>query len=248
MWWSWTLWLGMASGAPVDTLMNDLSTWKTHRTSGTAPNIPRADYQAALNGEIVTGIEVIEDIKAAKGYGIVAVDLPIDTLWKAIADEDHHAGQLPVSHSRTIDGKPRSIDHTIFQYIEVPILTDRWWLVRIRYNNNLYTATGGRAWELWWSDRIKETALRSRLDPSLLEDGMPIAWSKGAWLLVDLGGGKTLIEYHTWSDPGGNVPVGPATRFAAGEVKSTLQGIAAFARKHTPTCSGRYVKPDGSAL
>jgi hypothetical protein len=248
MWWIWTVWVGLASGAPVDTLMSDLGQWKVQRTSGTVPNIPRADYQRALDGEVVTGIEVVEDIKAAKGYGVIVIDLPIDLLWRAIADEDHHAGHLPVSHSRTIEGKPRSNDHTIFQYIDIPILTDRWWLVRIRYNSTLYTASNGRAWELWWTDRIKETSLRSRLDASLLDDGMPIAWSKGAWLLVDLGGGKTLVEYHTWSDPGGSVPVGPATRFAAGEVQSNLKSMAKFAQEHTPTCSGRFVKPDGSAF
>jgi len=248
MWWIWTVCIGLASGAPVDTLMADLARWKAQRPSETVPNITQSEYERALNGEIVTGIEVVEDIKAAKGYGVVAVDLPIGRVWKAIADEDHHAGHLPVTHSKTVDGTPRSADHTIFQFIDVPILTDRWWLVRIRYNSTLYTASKGRAWELWWSDRLKEPALRSRLDSSLIDKGMPIAWSKGAWLLVDLGNNKTLIEYHTWSDPGGSVPVGPATRFAAGEVKSNLKNVTAFARNHIPTCTGRFMKPDGSAF
>jgi len=248
MCWFLAIWIGLASATNVEKLVSDLGHWKAQRTSGTAPEIPSSEYLKALNGEIVTGIEVVADVKAAKGYGIAVFEIPIQTLWKAITDEDHHAGNLPVAHSKTIDGRPRTNDHTIFQYIDVPILTDRWWLVRIRYNNALFSASAGRAWELWWVDRLREPALRTRLDTSIIEDGMPIAWSKGAWLLVDLGNGKTLVEYHTWSDPGGSVPVGPATRFAAGEVKDNLKSMSEFARTHTPSCKGNYFKPDGTPL
>ena len=246
--WFWSIWVGYASATNVEGLVRDLNQWKAQRTSATAPDIPASEYQKALNGDVVTGIEVVPDVKAAKAYGLAAFNIPIETLWKAIADEDHHAGNLPVTHSKTIDGSPRRNDHTVFQYIDVPILADRWWLVRIRYNDALYKTSSGRAWELWWTDRLKEPALKARLDKDVIDDGMPIEWSKGAWLLVDIGNGKTLIEYHTWSDPGGSVPVGPATRFAAGEVKSTLRGMAQYARTHTPSCNGRYIKPDGTPL
>ena len=236
-----------AHGHP-STLMVELQRWKPHRLCSNAPDIPASAYQTALNGTTTSGIEVVEDIKAAKGYGVAVIDVPIATLWKAVTDEDHHANALPISHSKTIEGTPRSPNHTIFQYMDIPLLTDRWWVVRIRYNAELYTKSNGRAWELVWEDRIKETDLRRHLDPDLLEDGMPIAWSKGAWLLVDIGGGRTLVEYHTWSDPGGNVPAGPASRFAAGEVKNNLNGIARFARNHTPRCGGTFVKPNGHPL
>ena len=145
MFWLITLWIGTTWAIDANTLVRNLSTWKTHRTSKTAPSIPASAYKKALEGEIVTGIEVVPETKAAKGYGVVAIDIPIAQLWRAIADEDHHAGVLPVSHSKTIDGTPRSHDHTVFQYIDVPLLTDRWWLSRIRYNAGLYNASGGQA-------------------------------------------------------------------------------------------------------
>ena len=77
---------------------------------------------------------------------------------------------------------------------------------------------------------------------------MPVAWTKGAWLLMALDDGRTLIEYHTWSDPGGSVPVGLATRFAAGEVAQNLTNMANFARNHIPSCTGQFHRPDGSAF
>jgi len=238
----------VAASTGTKALLADLERWRPHRMTETAPNIPESAYQTALDGDIAAGIEVVEDIKAAKGYGVVVVDVPIATLWKAVTDEDHHANVLPITHSKTVEGAPRSANHTVFQFMDIPVLTDRWWVVRIRYNSALYSASSGRAWELVWTDRIKEPALRTKLDADLIDDGIPLAWSKGAWLLVDLGGGRTLIEYHTWSDPGGSVPAGPASRFAAGEVKNNLRSISSFVRTHTPTCAGRYIRPDGSAL
>ncbi len=248
MLWILTMLTGLAVADKADTVMADLNRWRPHRMSKSIPTIPAAAYRAALNGEVTSGIEVVEDIKAAKGYGVAVIDVPIATLWKAVTDEDHHANALPISQSQTIDGRPRSPDHTIFQYMDIPLLTDRWWVVRIRYNSGLYSTSGGRAWELVWEDRLKEASLTSRLNAERIADGMPIAWSRGAWLLVDLGQGRTLVEYHTWSDPGGSVPAGPASRFAAGEVKSNLRGIADFARSHTPQCGASFVRPDGTAL
>ena len=248
MWWIWTVCIGLASGAPVDTLTSELERWKAHRSPDTVPDIHGSEYARALSGEIVVGTEVVEGFKAVKSYGLIAVDLPIGIVWKAVADKDHHAHHLSVSHSKTVDGTPRSSDHTIFQFLDIPILANRWWLVRIRYNETLYTASNGRAWELWWSDRNQEPELRSRLDSSLLDDGIPIAWSKGAWLLVDLGNNTTLIEYHTWSDPGGSIPVAATTRFAAGTVKTNLTSMVTFTREHIPTCPSTFMKPDGSAL
>jgi hypothetical protein len=248
MMWCMVLWTVAAWATNPDALLADLKRWQPLRSSTTAPDIPRHVYQAALDGEITSGIEIVEDIKAAKAYGVAVFDIPIETFWKAIADEDHHANALPITRSMTIDGRRRSPDHTIFQYMDIPILSDRWWVVRIQYNGGLYTASKHRAWELVWEDRLKEPAMRSKIAPALIADGMPIAWTKGAWLLVDLGQGRTLVEYHTWSDPGGSVPPGPASRFAAGEVKSNLRSIRTFAKNHTPTCSGTYVRPDGSAL
>jgi hypothetical protein len=240
--------LSAAQADPADKVVAQLQGWKSDRKADSVPTIPTQIYREAFSGEIATGIEVVESIKAAKGYAVAVFDIPIETYWKAITDEDHHAGKTPVSVSFTVDGSPRTNDHTIFQYLDIPILTDRWWMVNILYNGELYTSSSGTAWELVWADRNGDTALRAKLDPKVIEDGMPVAWTKGAWMLVDLGDGRTLVEYHTWSDPGGYVPVGPATRFAAGEVADNLEQMAAFARTHTPLCKARFQRPDGSTL
>jgi hypothetical protein len=233
------------SGAEVAAQLESL---KAHRGIETAPKIPASAYQQALDGRIAKGIEVVESIKAAKGYGVAVFDIPIADMWKAIADESHHAGATSVSISEVISGSPRTHDHVIFQYLDIPMLSDRWWLVNIRYTSGLYTASSGQLWELTWKDKNSDSALVSTLDLSQFDDAIPVAWTKGAWLLMDLQDGRTLIEYHTWSDPGGNVPVGLASRLASGEVEENLKHMAAFARTHVPSCKGQFYRPDGSAL
>jgi hypothetical protein len=225
-----------------------LESWRAHRGIETAPKIPSSAYQKALDGQVAKGIEVIEDIKAAKGYGVAVFDIPIAQMWKAIADEDHHAHNTSVKMSETIQGTPRTHDHTIFQFLDIPVFTDRWWLVNIKYTSGLYTASGGKIWEITWQDRNKSTELVNMLDLTQFDDAIPVAWTKGAWLLMALDDGRTLIEYHTWSDPGGSVPVGLATRFAAGEVEQNLRNMAKFAQGHTPTCTAQFHRPDGSPL
>jgi hypothetical protein len=238
----------LALADAADDLVAQLHAWQGQRGIDTAPDIGTEMYRRALDGEIVKGIEVIENIKAAKGYGLAVFDIPIDQMWKAITDEDHHAGKLPVQISRTVVGTPRSHNHTLYQFMEVPLVTDRWWMVNIRYSAALYGHTAGKAWELTWQDRNSDETLKASLDPALFADGMPVAWTKGAWLLVVLDDGRTLVEYHTWSDPGGQIPVALATRFAAGEIAGTLKTMANFARSHTPSCSGNFHRPDGQAM
>lgn len=225
-----------------------LESYRPHRGIDTAPKIPVSAYQQALDGEIARGIEVVEDIKAAKGYGVAVFDLPIETLWKAITDEDHHASLTSVKISETIQGTPRAHDHVLFQYLDVPVLTDRWWLVNIRHTAALYTASGGKAWEVTWQDRNSDPSLVGLLDLTQFDDAIPVAWTKGAWLLLQLDDGRTLIEYHTWSDPGGSVPVGLATRFASGEVAQNLSNMAKIAKTHIPTCDASFQRPDGVGL
>lgn len=64
-----------------------------------------------------------------------------------------------------------------------------------------------------------------------------VPFTEGGWLLADLGGGRTLVEYYAGSDPGGSIPAGLASRFAAGGIEDTIAAMAGLARKG-PSCSG----------
>lgn len=231
-----------------EALKRDLDRWRPLRLGGTAPTISMRQIKRAFSGEIVAGIEVVEKIKAGKGYALGVFDVPIERIWRGVCDEDHHAGVLKVDRSEVVAGTARAHGHTLYQYLDVPIVSDRWWLVQMSFNDRLYGVSETRAWEVSWTDRNGDEALKRRLGTRYTKKGVAVAWTKGAWLMVDLGDGRTFVEYHTWSDPGGKVPVGPATRFATREVRNNLKSMIAFSQNHAATCGEPFYKPDGSLM
>ena len=71
--------------------------------------------------------------------------------------------------------------------------------------------------------------------------------SHGAWLVAPLADECTLIEYYTWSDPGG--ALGWAQGLVAKRAfRATLRGIMRMARDHVlePHDGDGFVRADGS--
>jgi hypothetical protein len=226
----------------------DLQAWRSARLAEHPPSIGAETYRRAIDGETVTGIELVDGVKAAQGYGLKVYQLPIKVLWKAITDEPHFVGWLPLRVSRVVQGAARTDDHILYQYMELPIVSDRWWMTRMRFNTDLYRSSQERAWELAWDDRTHDVDLLTQLDAALFEEGEPVSWSRGAWLLVPLDADRTLVEYHFWTDPGGAVPVTAAMLFAIREVAKTMETMGALAHGHIPTCRSHFRGVDNEPM
>jgi len=239
-----------ANAGTIDaqTLHQQLHKWTAQRLSDSPPTISEKQIAEALAGELVSGVEVVEKVKAGKGYAVGVFDIPVTVLWRAISDEDHHAEFMAADVSKTVEGVARRDGHTLFQYMKMPIISDRWWVVRMNFNADLYASSGGQVWEVVWNDRQKDQDLIDTLDQDLIDQGVPIRWAKGSWLLVKLSESRTFVMYHTWSDPGGRVPVALGTRIAAGQVKSNLKEMTHFSQVHARSCPGAFFRPDGSPL
>ena len=67
------------------------------------------------------------------------------------------------------------------------------------------------------------------------DQGMHVEFTQGSWFLVDLGGGQTLVEYNTWSDPGGNISARVASSLAASSVDDNIRSMVKGA-KAPPNC------------
>lgn len=229
-------------------LLATLSSTQAQRMVRTAPKITPAQVSQALAGQRVKGIEVVEGVSAAKGYGLAVVNLPVEKLWGAIIDADLHENAMPLKESRKLQGKRCANNHLIFQYIDLPVISDRWWVTRIKYNASLYTSSGGKVWELGFEDVHKDQALLDGVDPALKGDGLPIAWTKGSWTMIPLSPTRTFVQYYVWSDPGGSIPAGPASKFSAGAVEDALKGVESLARAGQSNCGGSAIRPDGTPL
>lgn len=211
-----------------------LDSVRAQRQASSAPTIPAEAYQTAKGGKVETGLVDVPGHKARLAWGVGVVDQPIDRYWAAINDDRNKVEYTKLSHLELLGGDYCGADRKVFQYLSVSLLTDRWWVVNQRMNAGISSSTGGKVREMTW----KSMSGQEHLTPTAKEwadKGLEVGFTEGAWLLVDLGDGSTLVEYYTWSDAGGNVPARMASSFAAGGIDETIQAMGKLAAKG-PSC------------
>ena len=220
---------------------------RKHRTAP-APKIPKSARVKAANGDAVAGVVLPDGYDTAQGWGVAIWDAPVEAVWKAINNEDQASDYLVPAHSGTVDGTTHHSGRATFQYLEAPMVTDRWWVTRWTFNETLYAESEGMVWEVSFVDDLDPKLMEGTDFEELLDDSMPIEWAKGGYLVIPLSDGRTWVEYFSWSDPGGNVPAGIFSKFADREVLSTFEAMAARAEYHETAGKSGYVRPDGSEL
>ena len=245
-----SLWAGTAGAAKtadpeIAQVLETAREWAALRLDQEAVVVPQSSWAAPV-GVPRAGIERVDGVSAAKAWGAIRIQAPVEAVWQVLNDESRLAGKLPVSHAAVLSGD-RHGDRRVFEYLPLPIVSDRWWVVDVRHNGALYEASAGRVWEMAWQDAPSEELARTPFAP-IAAGGVEAAWTRGSWLLVDLGRHGTWVEYTTWSDPGGSLPAGPATSFASGAVKSTLEAVAELADAAREESRRGYTRPDGTSL
>jgi len=185
-----------------------------------------------------------------KGTAVVAVELPVELVWKAVNDEDHHAlkgSYIPVRHSEVIEGTAHGDRRLLFQYFQ-QMGIGRWWVTRNWMNRELYEHSSERLWELIWED---EMAGLDRSQPPFDRMGSgvsPVRSTRGSWLLVRVADRCTLIEYFSWSEPGG-VAALVQSFLIRKLLRKTLVGAIRLAEEHISSRShSGFIRPDGSLL
>lgn len=242
MWWTGFAFLAMAGTTSV---LEEVQGVRGLRMDHAAVTPPRKHWELPA-GEPRAGIQKVDGVAAAKAWGAIRIEAPVEAVWLVLNDEARLAGRLPVSTSAVISG-PRHGERRVFEYMPLPIVSDRWWVVDVRHNGELYRASHGLMWEMAWKNANPEVVQKTHYAP-IAAGGVPAAWTTGSWLLVDLGEQGTWLEYTTWSDPGGSLPAGAATRFASGAVKQTLSAVAELAMEATSESRAGYSRPDGTPL
>jgi hypothetical protein len=193
--------------------------------------IPADAWAKVAAGEIVTGQVPPASEGDLKGaYGLAILDAPIDRLWRAINDDASKADYTDLAHVEVLRGEPCGPERLTFQYLDVSVLSDRWWVVEQRANTALSSKSGGKVRELVWrASPEADTALSASAREWTANGAVQVTRTDGAWFLVDLGDGRTLVEYLVASDPGGVIPAGMANRFAASGIAGTFDAMKRLA-------------------
>ena len=183
--------------------------------------------------------------------GVLVIERPIELIWKALNDEPHHAldgKYLPVRHSEVIDGTPRGQDRVLFQYFKKAGI-GRWWVTRVEMNERLFADSQGKIWELVWEDLMDTVDTETPPIRSVAKDLSGLKRSYGAWLLLPVSPGCTLIEYFNHTEPGGFVSFAQGL-MAKSSVRDTFEAIVRLGDEHlaAPGAEESFMRPDGTPL
>lgn len=216
------------------------------RVARGAPRLPTSVYERASKGEIVTGTAAPSGGGVGTGWAVAVVDRPADELWVALNSEETHVGRFDLVVSEVVAGDARGSGRRVWQVVDLPAwFADRWLVVDETFGGEVYRRSAGRLWEIGWTDATKPENLGGRTPPG---GAVPVGSTRGGWLLAALPDGRTLVQVHSATDPGGSVPASAATSFAASALADSVRDLVDVARGLIGRSRRGYRRPDGSAL
>lgn len=228
--------LGLALAVPpatVDARLAEAEALREQRLLRERWRPSAATYASALSGQIVTGIEGEEGPRRVWVVAVLNVSLP--RFWAAINDDRSKVKFTRLDYLALVEGQYCGAHRKTFQYAGGGMLTDRWYVLDQRMNTALSAASEGRVRELMWRSVQEVDGLLQPEVRTWADQGLQVPFTEGAWYLVDLGDGRTLVEYSSRTDPGGWVP--DSVGAAAGEatLEENLRNLERLAASG-PSC------------
>lgn len=227
----WLLGFGFSSFSWQSVRETIDSPYRAMRLLKNNPTIPHVAYQKAARGEIATGLQEIKGYHAKIGWGVAVFDIPIQHLYASINEEEHHVDHTAVSFGKVVRGTPCSDGREVLMILPIPIISDRWWVTNQFTNPKMRKESKGMAAELVWK-QIDDWEI-PQIYEQRVQGLVQIPFTQGSWFFMALDSTHTLAEYHSWVDPGGSIPAGPASQFATGSIEDTFVQMERFAKKQT---------------
>lgn len=221
------------SGDVVIAKLEETKGFRDHaRLKERTPSISEDMYRKAAAGGVQTDLMSVTGHKAKVGYGVAVVDVNIGRFYAAVNDDPSKPDYTKVDYTEVLAGGVCGENRMVFMNLPAPFpLSDRHWIVNARQNTALLDASGGRVRQMTWESQDPPQIPQGTTAATKAEAGMPIEFAKGAWYLTEIDEGHTLVEYWTWTDPGGNIPAGLASSFAAGGIEDTFVKMTELAKK-----------------
>jgi len=223
------------------------------------PTLDGGELQRLADGKVVRVRVVPDDPDQPQTVGgLLRVDIPRDAVWVALRDP--HL-QEPDDVVEALLSESNDAPSRWYQYIELPWpFTARQWVIDVVDNHALASNTGNRCWEHWWDltpqqERIGAQTIAAGLAPEITPDELAEAiWlpvNKGAWVLIALPSGGTLVIYHVTTVVGGSIPDKTVADFSLLRMKKLLRDVERvagtvedhFVPGHAPVLGG-----DGRAI
>ncbi len=167
-----------------------------------------------------------------RAIGLLRTALPKEALWLSARDVHFTAVDELIEVQLTPHAQWPAV---WYQLLDMPRpFSDRHWVVDVTDTHTLATATEGRAWEHAWvlseeGPRIAAGAVGAGRVPGV-DSGRAAAAiytpvNHGAWLVIDLGDGTSLLGYHVTSVIGGRIPDKLVAEYTLLTLGKLLKGV-----------------------
>jgi len=122
-----------------------------------------------------------------------------------------------------------------YGYYKLPYpFSDRHWVIESWNNLALAKATNGASWEHAWQlapgqestvfSAVREGAVEG-VDAAAVDSAVKTPHNHGAWLVIRLENGKSLLGYHATSTVGGSVPDWIVLQLVHGKLDALLKRV-----------------------
>ena len=218
------------------------------------PRLSPGEVERVVQGKVLKLREVGENAEQSqRAVGLLRTRHSREGLWLAARDIHYTAVDELVEVQLTPAGQWPSV---WYQYLDLPRpFSDRHWVVDVVDTHQLARTTGGRCWEHAWQLSkeglpVAEPAIDAGRVPGVdrerAEAAIYTPVNEGAWLVIDLGDGTSLLGYHVTSVIGGAIPDKLVADFTLLTLGKLLRGVVDrvdevvghYAADHTPIEGG----------
>ena len=204
------------------------------------PVFPLSGYQKAATGRVATGVLPVQDNKFQVIWGIVVFDINIDILYAAVNEELKHIDATPVDYAVLLRGKACQHKRQVLMHLPVPLLSDRYWVTTHSINPNIRAQSQGRVLEVSWEEiEDVDSLVLDQETKNIIDNSVYVSFNKGGWTFIRLDDTHTLIEYFSWSDPGGSIPdslLPYVSSFTSSGIKDIFIAMETYAKNNEPEC------------
>jgi hypothetical protein len=190
--------------------------------------------------------------------GLLVCDAQRDDLW--VAFRDPHLTSLPELTEVRIS-EDGTWPTNWYQYFHMPgPFGDRHWVIAVDDNIALAKQSDGRLWEHFWglqpggpelATQVVSTGEIPGVDSEMADKAIYPPVNEGAWLLVQLGQGRTLLGYTVRASIGGNIPdrmVASYSMLTLARLLRRVEDRASVAADHYDAAHPRIRDGGGEAL
>ena len=239
--------------------LDSLAPRLTERQGGALPELTKSDWDRLAAGGSVIKQQTLEGTDMLGATVFTVTDVAAWRIWLAICDRDHHEEFMPhIREGVCLEDQGHS--RLVYQYLSLPGIRDRHWVIRTRTNGPLWRATEQTVWESSWSlepdadaliDHYVELGRIEKVSADAAELAIVTPRNDGCWLLVDLPDGRTFIDYQDLSDIGGRVPAWLVNELGPSGLSSLVDEVTARGRsieQHFSADRPPPAAPDGTAV